>query len=90
MTDILADTHVIVVVGTSTGGVDALRKLAERWDDRLSGGKASDEERTEELDPTAAVLRTLLSGQVRTPYAPGTQPEFEPETEQEPASEPPA
>jgi two-component system chemotaxis response regulator CheB len=68
----------------------ALRRLAERWDDRLSGGKASYEERAEELDHTAAVLRTLLSGQVRTPYAPGTQPEPEPETEQEPESEPPA
>ena len=59
----------------------ALRRLAERWNNYPSGIKEGYEERAVELDHTAAVLRTLLSGQVRTPYAPGTQPESESEPE---------
>lgn len=61
----------------------ALRRLAERWNEhRTPGVRDGYEERAEELDHTAAVLRSLLSGQVRTPYAPGT--EHEPESESEP------
>jgi two-component system chemotaxis response regulator CheB len=66
----------------------ALRRLAERMNDRPWSLKENYEERAEELDHTAAVLRTVLSGQIRTPYAPGTEREAEPEPEPEP--EPPA
>lgn len=57
----------------------ALRRLAERWNGPYSSFKEGYEERAQELDHTAAVLRTLLSGQVRTPYVLGTEREPEPE-----------
>ncbi|HET7867277.1 MAG TPA: chemotaxis protein CheB, partial [Burkholderiaceae bacterium] len=56
----------------------ALRRLAERWHGPDSSIKEGYEERALEMDHTAAVLRTLLSGQVRTPYVPGIEPEPEP------------
>jgi two-component system chemotaxis response regulator CheB len=62
----------------------ALRRLAERGNDCPSVFKASYGERAAELDHTAAVLRALLSEQVRSPYARGTEPGTEPEPEAEP------
>lgn len=50
-------------------------RLAERWHDASAGVRGGYEERALERDHTAAMLRTLLSGQVRTPYVPGTEPE---------------
>jgi two-component system chemotaxis response regulator CheB len=40
----------------------ALRRLAERWPDRIPGVKAEYQQRAEELDQSADVLRAMLAG----------------------------
>ncbi|MCW5660645.1 MAG: hypothetical protein KIT60_23320 [Burkholderiaceae bacterium] len=41
----------------------ALRRLAERWPDRMPSAKAEYEQRASELDQSADVLRAMLAGQ---------------------------